>query len=115
VFHGLGLLLVLYPYAFAKGQLATRPHLRDAMTWTFDVSGPRLADPKISGSIEWAIVTRIRETKSALLFYEGAVTARMIPTRVFSNEDALAEFKAAVNKWAAPRSIVPGSIVGCFC
>jgi hypothetical protein len=112
-------LLVLFwlaiPYASAKRQARTRPFLLEPMKYSFDADGVRVTAERFSISMTWSLVKRVRETKSAILIYEGGNLGRIVPKHFFRTEEDLTICRNFIAVCIAPRQIVRPDVIGRWC
>lgn len=114
----LGVLILVFlaiPMFSARRQLATRRHLSEELSYAFDQDGVRLTAPSFSASLKWSLLREVRETKSAMLLYEGPNIAYIVPKRFFPSVGDLAAWRGAVAAWIKPKSIRSPGVFGRFC
>ena len=106
------LVWLVVPHISARRQVATRAALCEPATYSFDAEGFRIKGQSFSSTSAWSNITRVQETKSAILLYSGPQIAQVVPKRFFPTEADLTTWRSAVSAWIAPKPIAKPGLIG---
>jgi len=96
----------ILPYVNARRSFAQFPELREPTTYTFNAQGIVATRKSSTFRIDWVLVKRVRETKSAYIVYRSPrLAAMLVPKRFFRSESEIRQWRQIVTARINPRQI----------
>lgn len=104
------------PYFAARRTFAQHRELREPTTYTFNAEGIVAATQSANWRIDWGLVKRVRETKSAYIVYRSPrLAAMLVPKRFFRSESEMTQWRQIVTAGINPRQIEEPGFVARWC
>ena len=104
------------PYFSARRNFAQHQELREPTTYTFNDEGIVAAAQSSTWKIDWGLVKRVRETKSAYVVYRSPrLAAMLVPKRFFRSESEMTQWRQIVAARIIPRQIEKPGLVARWC
>jgi hypothetical protein len=106
----------LMPYLNARRNFAQHKELREPTTYTFNAEGIVAAGQSMTWRIDWVLVKRVRETKSAYIVYRSPRLATMLlPKHFFSSDVEMAQWRQLVTARIMPRQVERPGFIARWC
>ena len=104
------------PYFNARRNFAQHRELREPTTYTFNNEGIVATAQSLTWRIDWGLVKRVRETKSAYIVYRSPrLPAMLLPKRFFRSESEMTQWRQIVTARIIPRQIEKPGFVARWC
>jgi hypothetical protein len=104
------------PYFAARRNFAQHRELQEPTTYTFNAEGIVATTQSSNWRIDWGLVKRVRETKSAYIVYRSPkLAAMLVPKRFFRNESEMTQWRQIVTARIIPRQIEKAGFVARWC
>jgi hypothetical protein len=106
----------IMPYVNARRSFAHLTELREPTTYTFNAEGIVTAGQSMTWRIDWGMVKRVRETKSAYIVYRSPrLAAMLLPKRFFLSEAEMTLWRDLVTACIVPRQIEKPGFIARWC
>lgn len=89
-------LIFVRPRFIAKKQISQQAVLQQPVTFSFTDESFGQSGPINSWSAQWAVLKRVRETRSLFVLYHGANTGVVLPKRFFDTPGQIEQFRRIV-------------------
>jgi hypothetical protein len=104
------------PYFNARRNFAQHRELQEPTTYTFNAEGIVVTSPSSTWRIDWGLVKRVRETKSAYIVYRSPrLAAMLVPKRFFRSESEMTQWQQIVTARIIPRRIEKPGFMARWC
>jgi hypothetical protein len=106
----------IMPYVNARRSFAQLAELREPTTYTFNAEGIVAARQSMTWRVDWGMVKRVRETKSAYIVYRSPkLVAVLLPKRFFLSEAEMTHWRDLVAAHILPRRIERPGFIARWC